>query len=107
MGTMPCPKRCCQMRFTITRAVRGLPGLAISSATSRRPLPEASTPFFVWLTNWRKPRLTIFPGCPASPPHDLNTHELLVFRNEGGPQRCIEAYTEDAVTRAAFNREHY
>jgi len=32
---------CCQMRLTITRAVRGFDGLAIASASSRRSLPRS------------------------------------------------------------------
>ena len=40
--TMPSPKCFCQMRLTITRAVRGFCGEAIQSASSKRPLPAVT-----------------------------------------------------------------
>ena len=39
VSTSPLPKMCSHMRFTATRAVRGLDGFAMASASSRRPLP--------------------------------------------------------------------
>src|SRR5204862_12957 len=41
--TRPCPNSHCQMRFTITRAVSGLPLASIHSASSRRPLLAAGS----------------------------------------------------------------
>ena len=46
--TSPWPNRCCQMRLTITRAVSGLSGEAIQSASSSRPLPLVRCPRGVW-----------------------------------------------------------
>ncbi len=40
-GTSPRPNRWCQMRLTITRAVKGSRGSVMRCASSRRPLPVA------------------------------------------------------------------
>ena len=65
--TRPWPKWCCQIRLTMTRAVRGLAGSIIAWASSNRPLPwEKGVGLSPAITrrNWRG---TFSPGWTGSP----------------------------------------
>ena len=67
VSTSGWPKTCSHKRFTITRAVSGLVGLAMASASSRRPLPSVNGRRGAVERISRNWRGTVLPGRPGLP----------------------------------------